>query len=100
MLSLSITPKAESDLTDIWLYTCNEWGVDQADHYLDQLELGMKQLMSYPLLGVDYTHVLASYRRLQIEHHSVFYRVLESEVLVVRVLHEEMDAPKRLLDYE
>jgi toxin ParE1/3/4 len=26
------------------------------------------------------------------------YRVLEPEVLVVRVLHEDMDAPERLLD--
>lgn len=99
MLKLSITPKAESDLTDIWLYTSEEWGADQADHYLDQLEVGMKQLMSHPLLGADYVHVLAGYRRLQVEHHLVFYQVLELEVLVVRVLHEDMDAPKRLLDY-
>jgi toxin ParE1/3/4 len=42
--------------------------------------------------------VLSGYRRLQVEHHSVYYRVSASEVLVVRVLHEEMDAPKRLVD--
>jgi len=98
VLSLSITPKAESDPTDIWLYTCDQWGPDQADHYLDQLAIGMKQLITHPLLGVDYTHVLSGYRRLQVEHHSVYYRVSASEVLVVRVLHEEMDAPKRLVD--
>lgn len=98
MLKLSITPKAESDLTGIWLYTCKEWGVEQADKYLDELETSMKQLLSHPLLGADYTHVLTGYRRLQVEHHAVFYQVLESEVLVVRVLHEDMDAPQRLLD--
>ncbi len=98
MLKLSITPKAESDLTGIWLYTCEEWGVEQADKYLNELETSMKQLLSHPSLGADYTHVLTGYRRLQVEHHSVFYQVLESEVLVVRVLHEDMDAPQRLLD--
>lgn len=98
MLKLSITPKAESDLTGIWLYTCEEWGAEQADTYLDQLEAGMKQLLRYPLLGADYTHVLTGYRRLQVEHHAVFYQVLEPEVLVVRVLHDDMDAPQRLLD--
>ena len=97
MLKLSVTPKAESDLTGIWLYTCEEWGTDQADKYLDQLEAGMKQLLSYPLLGADYAHVFPGYRRLQVEHHAVFYHVLEPEVLVVRVLHEDMDAPQRLL---
>ena len=106
MLSLSITPKAESDLTDVWLYTSDMWSADQADHYLDQFAVGMNQLITYhlslityPLLGVDYTYVLSWYRRLQVEHHSVYYRVLASEVLVVRVLHAEMDAPKRVLDY-
>jgi toxin ParE1/3/4 len=97
VLKLSITPKAESDLIGIWVYTCDEWGADQADIYLDQLENGMKQLISYPLLGANYAHVLPGYRRLQVEHHAVFYQVLEPEVLVVRVLHEDMDAPKRLL---
>ena len=38
MFRLSITPKAESDLIEIWVYICEEWGVDQADTYIDQLE--------------------------------------------------------------
>ena len=98
MLKLSVTPKAESDLIGIWMYTCEEWGADQADTYLDRLAAGMEQLINYPSLGTDYTHVLPGYRRLQVEHHTVFYQVLEPEVRVVRVLHEDMDAPERLLD--
>ena len=98
MFNLSVTPKAESDLIGIWVYTCEEWGVDQADKYLDQLEAGMQQLINHPSLGANYAHVLPGYRRLQVEHHAVFYRVLESEMLIVRVLHEDMDAPKRFLD--
>ena len=80
------------------MYTGEEWGADQADDYLDQLEAGMRSLIQCPLLGTDYVPVLAGYRRLQLEHHAVFYRVLEAEVLVVRVLHEYLDAPERLLD--
>ena len=98
MLKLNITPKAESDLIGIWMYTCEEWGVGQADKYLDQMETGMKQLINHPSLGVNYAYVLPEYRRLQIEYHAVFYQVLESEVLVIRVLHEDMDAPERILD--
>ena len=98
MFNLSVTPKAESDLIRIWVYTCEEWGVDQADKYLDQLEEGMQQLINHPSLGANYAHVLPGYRRLQVEHHAVFYQVLESEMLIVRVLHEDMDAPERLLD--
>ena len=98
MRTLSLTPKAASGLIDIWVYTCQEWGADQADGYLDHLEAGMTPLIGHSLLGTDYAHVLPGYRRLQVEHHAVFYRVLEAKVLVVRVLHEYMDAPERLLD--
>lgn len=98
MLKLHVTPKAEADLVDIWLYSYGEWGLDQADKYLDLLEMGMKQLLNHPLLGANYCYVLQGYRRLQIEHHAVFYQVLETEIRVVRVLHQDMDAPQRLLD--
>lgn len=98
MLRLTVTPKAESDLTEIWMYTCEKWGFDQADSCLDQLEAGMNQLINHASLGVNYAHVFPGYRRLQVEHHAVFYQVLEPDVLVVRVLHEDMDAPQRLLD--
>ena len=98
MLQLRVTPKAELDLIGIWVYTCGEWGIDQADKYLDELEEGMKQLIHHPSLGADYTHVLPGYRRLQVGHHALFYKLVEQELLVVRVLHESMDAPATLLD--
>lgn len=98
MIKLRVTPKAESDLIGIWVYTCEEWGVEKADQYVDRMEAGMKQLIDNPLPGTNYAHVLPGYRRLLLERHAVFYQVLELEVLVVRVLHEDMDAPERLLD--
>ncbi len=96
MLTLKVTPKAETDLIGTWVYAFEQWGADQADRYLDLLEEGMKQLTLHPTLGVDYSHVLPGYRRLQVEHHGVFYKVAEPEILVSRVLHDSMDAPARL----
>ncbi len=98
MLTLFYTPRAESDLISIWLYTCETWGAERADEYLDQLELGVKHLLGHPKLGVDYSHILPGYRRLRIEHHDVFYKVLVGEILIVRVLHEDLDAPRRLAE--
>ena len=31
---------AEEDLTDIWVYSLQEWGIDQADRYIDELQAG------------------------------------------------------------
>lgn len=78
MLQLTISPKAEIDLIGIWVYTCEQWDVDQADKYLDQLDSGMKRLIEHPSLGADYTHVFPEYRRLQIEQEGRFKRAYGS----------------------
>lgn len=98
MLKLNITSKAESDLISIWSYTYEMWGAVQADTYLDRLETGMNQLRRHPLLGSAYDHVAKGYRRLQLEHHGVYYRVSKTEVTVIRMLHEDVDASARVLD--
>ena len=72
MLTLNVTPRAESDFIGIWVYACEEWGVDQADNYVDRLEAGMKRLIDHPSLGANYDHVFSGYRKLQVEHHAVF----------------------------
>ena len=40
---------AEQDLVGIWLYTFNEWGEQQADQYLDDLNAAITLLADQPL---------------------------------------------------
>lgn len=42
--------QAEEDLVDIWLYTHKEWGLEQADKYLDELDAAMDLLARRPLI--------------------------------------------------
>jgi toxin ParE1/3/4 len=44
---------AERDLKDIWLYTYENFGIDQADRYFDQLEAAMKIIQDNPRIGVS-----------------------------------------------
>ena len=37
MSSYKLLPEAELDLENIWLYTAQEWGVEQAMTYVDEL---------------------------------------------------------------
>ena len=41
--------KARKDLKNIWLYTYENFGVDQADKYFDELESGMETIRDNPL---------------------------------------------------
>lgn len=96
MTQVVLTPKAENDLVQIWQFTAATYGVNQADDYLSQLAAGMQQLSEYPLLGSNYDHVLSGYRRLIIERHAIFYKLNSSEILAIRVLHQDMDAQRNL----
>ena len=37
LLEYRLSPEARNDLEDIWLYTLEEWGLDQANQYIDKL---------------------------------------------------------------
>lgn len=87
---------AENDLVNIWLYSFTEWGEALADDYLDQLDVGMCRLLENPELGMNCSFVREGYRRFQINKHLVFYRVIETEVEIIRVLHESMDIDSHL----
>ena len=88
---------AEDDLVAIWQYSFETWGADQADRYLDGLNDGIARLAENAELGVDCSHIRAGYRRLQVLHHCVYYRVCTLRIEIVRVLHERMNPDRHLL---
>lgn len=83
--------RAERDLTDIWLYTYEEWGEAQANKYFDELDAGIRRLAENPELGKRCDYIRAGYRSLRVGHHLVYYTVTPSIIRIVRVLHERMD---------
>lgn len=96
MLKLQRTPEAESDLIDIWRFTFEAWGEQQAEKYLDALEAGMAQLTRMPNIGKARDAVRPGYRSLQVGRHVIFYRTLKGAIDIVRVLHDRMDPDVQL----
>jgi toxin ParE1/3/4 len=87
---------AELDLIEIWQYTFENWGPEQADLYLDELDQGIARLVSDKNLGIDRSEVRAGYRALLINSHAVYYVITGADILIVRVLHGRMDSAARL----
>lgn len=87
---------AEDDLVAIWQYSFVTWGADQADRYLDALNEGVSRLSGNPRLGADCSHIREGYRRLQVRHHLVYYRLQTDRIEIVRVLHDRMDPDRHL----
>jgi toxin ParE1/3/4 len=84
-------PLAESDLIDIWFYSFENWGEEQANSYLKALGLQLAKLKEFPMLGKPRDELRPGYRSLQIQRHLAFYLLTEEAVEIVRVLHVSME---------
>ncbi len=51
MADFFLRPKAREDLEDIWFYTHENWGEDQADSYIHDLDSGFRALAVKPEKG-------------------------------------------------
>lgn len=95
MKNFELTFAAEQDLKDIWLYTYETWGFDQAEKYYDQIiscceAIGNGMAHSKTVEGLDYDiHVY------KCERHYIFFLPHES-LIILAILHERMDFLQRL----
>ena len=95
-----ISIEAKLDLENIWLYTLDNWSLEQADRYIGFILEEFNYLSNNPFSGKDRSNLRKDYRSSKVNSHFVFYRIDQSsnEIEIIRVLHERMDIPNRLHD--
>lgn len=76
----------------------SEFGNDQAISCLADLEPVLLKLVDYPELGRARPEIRVGLRSFAYRNHVIFYRILESHIRVVRVLHGSRDLPSTLAD--
>ena len=88
-----LTPAARRDLSEIWLYTANRWGVDQADDYILQIEKDLTAAAG----GSPLAQAFDELWRIRSGNHLCFYRKTAGpSIEVIRILHERMDIRPKL----
>lgn len=87
---------AEKDLEDVFSYTDEEYGSDQAIKYLTELDDVFQQLVENPELGRERNEIKKGLRSFPKNKHVVFYRILKEHIRIVRILHGNRDLPKFL----
>ena len=90
------TEKAERDLEGIIDYTLQQWGVSQADTYLDDLETRAQLLADNPDLGTKREALSERLLSFPYESHILYYITGSHGITIVRVLHQNMDPVKHL----
>ena len=96
MVAYSLSSKAAADLDGIYEYTILNFGLEKAQAYLLGLHERFQALAGNPKLGRSAEQLAPELRRYEHQSHVIFYVPQRGGVLIVRVLHESMDAPRHL----
>jgi toxin ParE1/3/4 len=85
-LEYRLTSTAEQDLLLISLYGLQQFGAQQARVYHTRLIIRFDELAKSPELYQPVEHIRNGYRRSVCGTHSIYYRVHENTVEIVRIL--------------
>ena len=85
---------ADKDLEDIFDYTFDEFGFDQAEKYLLEIEEIFQNLIANPQIGKKRDEIKQDLYSFPKDNHIIFYRILDNHIRIVRVLHGSQDIPK------
>ena len=89
MASYRLSKRADEDFESIYLFGLLNFGLIQADAYADGLEERFEQIAAQPDLYPAIDHLKPGYRLSVYQSHSIYYRVDESGVLIIRILRNQ-----------
>jgi toxin ParE1/3/4 len=99
MSNYIINEKALDDINKIWIYTAENWSVEQADRYYNLIFDEIEYIVDHFEMARDFGNIRKNYRCSKVKSHLVFFKkTAEKEIEVIRVLHERMDIENQLND--
>jgi toxin ParE1/3/4 len=87
---LHISPRASSDLIEIWSYIADD-SVSNADAFVDNLYETMQLLASKPGSGRHREELAPGMQSFPFGRYIIFYRAVSGAIEIVRVLHGARD---------
>ncbi|MDR4513668.1 type II toxin-antitoxin system RelE/ParE family toxin [Nitrosomonas sp.] len=96
MARYRIQAEANADIDKIYVDGIERWGLAQARNYLLGLHERFEFLADNPNTGVNSDELLPGLQRFRYGRHVIFFTNTNNEILIVRVLGEEMDFERHL----
>jgi toxin ParE1/3/4 len=87
----TVAPRARRDLQEAWIYSRDRWGRSRANSYIRDLNAAIQRIGENPKLGQVCDEVRPGYRRHPAGSHMLFYMVRDDAVVIIRVLHQQMN---------
>lgn len=97
MASYKLTKKVENELENIYEYSIINFGLFTAKKYLQDLCDCFELLAENPSFGNDYSYLKSGVMRYECRSHSIYYRTIEEEtILILRVLGKRQDPGRHI----
>lgn len=97
MSGFRLTPAACGDLEAIWDYTAEAWSVDQAERYVLAIHDRLAAIAEGRSVAISAEDVRSGYRKALVGMHVIYLRSApDGGTEIVRILHQSMDAGRRL----
>lgn len=96
MANYKLSTRAEMDISEIYEYGILEFGLNQAQRYIQGMEKNLEILESRPELSRKADYVSKNLYRYRYQSHVIFFTLVENEAFVVRILGQHMDFPRHL----
>jgi toxin ParE1/3/4 len=93
---LILSHRARTDLADIWNYSAEQWSVTQADAYITAIRQACEDLLEGRRTGRAADLVKPGYRTSYVASHTLYFRVENDSLIIVRILHQSMEPEARL----
>ncbi len=92
-----ISKKALEDIDKIWLYTLENWSLNQANNYYRIIYQEIEFIVGNIDAGKDLSSVKFGYKKYSVKSHFIIYKEAEDGIVeIIRVLHQMMDIPNQL----
>lgn len=93
MSRISLTVDARQDLADIYDFIAND-NITAADKQIRRLQERWRVLVDQPRIGTKRSDIYPDLRSLTEGNYVIFYRIIPSEIQIVRILHAAQDAKR------
>ena len=90
MLAIVLTPSANRDLAEIWMFIAAD-NPAQADDFIDLIDAKFQNLSRQPGLGRRREELVGGLRSFPVGRYVIFYLQVQDCLQIVRILHGARD---------
>ncbi len=93
-----LSKQANQELEDILFYTKIKWNIEQSEKYASEIFEIFRRLEENPNLGISIDYIFKNLRKISTGKHSIFYKIQNKKIIILRILHQNQDIEKTVLE--